>query len=171
MRRWTIALLLVCATTARAGERLPSLPVETLAGASLVVPGAWPSQPVLLVVGFSRDARDTCRAWSERLRGTDRPEGAAVYQVAVIDDVPGLLRGLVARGIRKGVPPALHERFLLVTEQGQAWRKLAGYTQPDAAYLLLFDAQHALRWHASGSPDDARYRALRTALEQLTNPP
>jgi hypothetical protein len=170
MRPWVIVLLLVCATVVHAGERLPQLPVETLAGASLVVPAAWPPQPVLLVVGFSRDSRDACRAWSERLRGIGAVTGLTVYQVAVIDEVPGLLRGMVARGIRRGVPQAQHERFLLVTEQGQAWRRLAGYVQADAPYLLLFDARHALRWRASGDLDEAGYRALRTALAQLAPP-
>lgn len=169
MSRWIAALVLVCVfgTMARAGEVPRAWPAETLAGAALVLPEALPAQPVLLIVGFSRGSREACRAWSERLRKPDRPAGLVVYQAAVIDDVPRLFRGLVASGIRKGVPAALHDRFLLVTEQGQAWRALAGYAQPDAAYLLLFDARRELRWHASGPLDAARYAALRAAVRRL----
>lgn len=165
MRRWIVVTLLACLAnaTVRAGEALPVLPVQTLNGKALTLPAAWPAQPVLLIAGFSRASRDPCRAWSERLRN-EPPADLAVYQMAVIDDVPGLLRGLVTRAMRKGVPPALHERFLLVTEQGQAWRQLAGYAQPDAAYLLLFDAQHQLRWHRVGPVNEAAYRALLDAV-------
>lgn len=165
MRRSILALLLGFVTFAHAAERVPSLPVETLAGASFEVPSAWPARPVLLVVGFSRVSADACRAWSERLR-TSGLRGLEVYQVAIIDEVPGMLRGMVASSIRKGVPTAFHGRFLLVTGQGQAWKKLADYGEPDAPYLLLFDARHTLRWHASGGLDDAAWQALRVAVAQ-----
>lgn len=172
MRRWIIATLFAClvAASVHAGELLPELPVQTLDGKGLSLPAAWPAQPVLLIAGFSRASRDPCRTWSERLR-SEPPADLAVYQMAVIDDVPGLLRGLVTRGMRKGVPSALHERFLLVTEQGQAWRQLADYAQPDTAYLLLFDARHQLRWHSAGPMDEISYRALLDAVAQLAAMP
>lgn len=173
MRRWIMVVLLVCVVgvPAQAATTPLSLPAETLDGKALQLPAAWPPQPVLLIVGFSRASRDPCRAWSERWRQANPVDGLAVYQVAVIDDVPGLLRGLVARGIRKGVPPALHDRFLLVTEHGEAWRKQAAYAEPDAAYLLLFDAQHELRWHASEPLGEASWRALLAAVEQTVARP
>jgi hypothetical protein len=166
------ALVLACAlgSPACAGDAPHAWPAETLAGSALVLPEALPAQPVVLVVGFSRESREACRSWSERLREPDRPARLAVYQVAVIDYVPRLFRGLVASGIRKGVPTALHDHFLLVTEQGGAWRALAGYARPDAAYLLLFDARHELRWHASGPVDATRYDALREAVHRLAVP-
>jgi hypothetical protein len=167
MRRPIAVLLLAFATFVHAADRVPSLPAETLAGTPLAVPAAWPATPVVAVVGFSRASGDPCRAWSERLRAAGL-DGLAVYQVAVIDEVPGLLRGMVSSSIRKSVPSALHDRFLLVTEQGEAWKKLAGYARPDVPYVLLFDARHSLRWHAAGELDESAYRALRAAVSQLT---
>ena len=172
MRRWIMAALSVClvGAFAHAAAAPLSLPVETLDGKALQLPAAWPPQPVLLIVGFSRASREPCRAWSERWQA-EPVGGLAVYQIAVIDDVPGLLLGLVARGIRKGVPAALRGRFLLVTERGEAWRKLAAYAEPDAAYLLLFDARHELRWRASEPLSEASWRASRVAVEQTVARP
>jgi hypothetical protein len=131
MRRWIMAALSVCLVGAFAHAAAPplSLPVETLDGKALQLPAAWPPQPVLLIVGFSRASRVPCPAWSERWQA-EPAGGLAVYQIAVIDDVPGLLRGLLARGIPKSVPAALRGRFLPVTERGEAWRKLAAYAEP-----------------------------------------
>ncbi|TAM26972.1 MAG: hypothetical protein EPN68_06610 [Rhodanobacter sp.] len=169
MPRWILVMLLACVfgTPALAGDTPPALPAETLDGSALTLPQALPAQPVLLIVGFSRASRGACRSWSERLHRADHPAGLAVYQVAAIDDVPRWLRGLVARGIRSGVPAALHDHFLLVTAQGAIWRKFAGYAQPDAAYLLLFDARHELRWRHTGALDTAAYVALQRAVRRL----
>jgi hypothetical protein len=168
MHRWILLLLLSCVAglPARVGTPLPSLPVETLSGHALQLPAAWPPEPVLLIAGFSRASHAPCRAWAQRWR-REGPADLAVYQMAVIDDVPGWLRPMVARGIRKGVPEALHDRFLLVTERGEAWRKLAAYAEPDAAYLLLFDARHELRWQASTPLDEAAWHALLAAVAQV----
>lgn len=149
--------------TAHAGEPLP---VPTFDGKPLTLPTACPAQPVLLIAGFSRASRDSCCAWSERLR-SEPPANLVVYQMVVIDDVPRLLRGLVTMGMRKGVPPALQEHFLLVTEQGRAWRRLTDCAQPDVDYLLLLDARHQLRWHGAGPVDEVACRALLDTVSSL----
>ncbi len=142
---------------------IPTLPTRSLDGSAVRVPDDLAPGPVLLIVGFTRDSREQTRAWARRV--ADAADVVA-YSVAVIKGVPGLLRGMVVRGMRKGVPEDAHARFLLADDEAAQWRALAGFSpqREDAACLLLLDAARRIAWRHVGPLDEPAWRALQAAL-------
>lgn len=157
-----LGMLLLSGAVAHVPMALPS---RTLAGKAFVVPFDLPSKPAVLIVGFSRSSKSQTTAWSRRIAGDARLKGTvSVFQVAMLEDVPSFLRGFVTQGIRKSVPAALQGRFLVVTENTNAWKKLMAYAAPDSAYLAVLDAGHDVVWRTSGAPKAAALDALRAAV-------
>lgn len=147
-----------------------ALPARTLGGKPFSVVADLPARPSLLVVGFTRASRSQTEAWSRRVAGDPVLKAAlSTFQVVVLDDVPALFRGFIIGGIKNGVPESMRPHFLIVTSDGEAWKRLVGYSKPDAAYLVLFDTAHEVVWRADGPFAEAAFHALRAAEEKLRN--
>ena len=137
------SILLACvlaATSAFAASAMPTVKVEPLAGAALTLPADLPPRPCVFVVGFSKASREQTMQWSQRLDHEALAGKASMYSVAVLEDVPALMRRFVIGGIRKGVPDALHDRFLVATSDAAAWKDAVSNADADAAYLILVNA-------------------------------
>jgi hypothetical protein len=154
-------------------EVMPPLPVTTLSGDSLVIPPQTANAPSLFVIGFSKKSRAQTSLWTQLLERDD-PDGEPPYQVAILDDVPRFVRGLIVHAIRKAVPERLHKRFLIVFEKADVWKQLAGFLDPDGAYLLVIGPHRQVVWRTEGKPTEERFQALlqalRTARSQLSPP-
>ena len=164
------ALLLACllaGSGVSAAVAHLALPAETLSGTKLTVPDDLPQRPIVFIIGFSKASRDQTSAWSRALHDKPPAAAAVVYSVSVIEDVPGFLRGFVTSGMRRGVPEALHDRFLVITQQSAGWRRLSSYaTQtPDDAYVALMDTGRDVEWRTSGAVTEAKLQAVNDALE------
>lgn len=169
MRALLLSLMLMHFTvaTAVAGTPVPSLAVRTLTGEPMQLPAALPDRPVLLIVGFTRASRAQVATWTRCLRwdGADRPQ-VAIFRVVVIEDVPKPFRNAAIRSIQKSVPDAMRTRFLLVTEQAVRWKALTGFTQADAAYLMLLDPDREVAWRHQGTASDAACQGLQAAIDE-----
>lgn len=154
-----------------AAETFPPLPVRTLSEQALQLPDDLPAMPVVIVVGFSHASRMQTRPWGDRLHEVyGARTDLRCYQVAVIEEVPRLVRGLVAARIRATLPQTLHDRFLLISEQMQAWKRLVDATQTDSAYLLLLDRERSIAWRSAGPLTEDRYAELAARIERVTAP-
>ena len=154
----SLLILVACvlaAASALAASAMPTVKVEPLAGAALTLPANLPHRPCVFVVGFSTASRAQTMQWSQRLEHEALAEETSVYSVAVIEDVPALMRGFVVRGIRSGVPEALHNRFLVATSDATALKDAISYSDADSAYLILVNAARDIVWRASGPLTDA----------------
>lgn len=179
-----VAALLVAATLtpltgAATSESLPSLECESLAHQKVTLPAAAAGRVALLVIGFTRGSREAAAEWARRLRrdlGLDRADrvdrSMALFQLAVLEDVPSLLRGMVAAGIRRTLPKEEHDRFLLVLRGEAELKRLVSFAAPDDAYLVLLDRSGGvrLRKHGAaprGSAPGASLSELVTLIRQL----
>ncbi len=161
-------------TPPSAVELFPSLEAESLSGQKVTLPGAAGRRPALLVIGFTRESRAAARSWAQRIAADFGADGrVALFQLALLEDVPRLLRGVVSSGIRRGVPAAEHGRFLLVFDRGRELRRAADFAVPPAtgadsdAYLVLFDGSGAIRWRHHAPAPDAAYAELAVTLGRL----
>jgi len=134
---------------------LPALKAKTLAGSATNLPVDGKGRGALLVTGFSRASADATRPWLEACRtataSKPAPTRAACYDVRMLADVPWLLRGLVERGMRSGLPADLQKTVLLVYEDNDAWRKRVGFAEPDTAYLVAVDKDGRVKASAKGA--------------------
>lgn len=133
-------------------EPFPRVEGESLAGKSVVLPEAASGHATVLVLGFTHASQSQTKAWAERLHQQFRdPAAVAVYSIAVLEEVPRLVRGMAVHGIRSGVPQDQRETFLLVYHDEKALKQVASFEQPDDAYLLVLDRQGNVHWHFHGA--------------------
>ncbi|MGH8193749.1 MAG: hypothetical protein ACREQ8_05010 [Woeseiaceae bacterium] len=149
---------------------MPALPVETLSKIEMTVPADLQDGTCLFIIGFSRSSSSDTRNWSQSLEERLPQDSAAVYSVSVLEDVPGLLRGFVVRGIRRGVPERFHDRFLIVTTESQAWKDLASFADPDAAYLVLTNSEHRIVWRTHGPATDEAVQEVIVKVTEIAPP-
>ena len=112
-------------------------------------------QPALLIIGFTHGSQTQTKAWS--VRAHDR---FPAWSIAVLEDVPRLVRGMATHGIKSGTPKDQYDRFVLVYRGEKQLKEAAGFDRSDDAYLLVIDGSGAIRWRYHGPVTDA-------AVEQI----
>ena len=151
-------------------ESLPRLEGETLSKKPIVLPDTVRGKIALLVVGFTKKGGQATGPWQKQFKsdfGAD--QRYAVYLVAVLEDVPRFIRGMITSGMRSNTPPAEQDNFLILVHGEEDLKHLVGYSTPDDAYLLLLDAKGEIRWRGHGLFKDEDYAALKNVAKQLTS--
>jgi len=88
--------------------------------------------------------------------------------VAVLQDAPKLVRGMIKHGMRSGIPQNEQDSFALLYKDEDVWKKLVDFTDVNDAYILLTDSTGKIRWHAHGkTPDQQTANTLRDELGKL----
>ena len=161
-----LAVPLVLAQRARE-TNLPDLRGETLDGKSIALPSATAGKVTLLLMAFSRRGGDDANVWRDRFEH-DFPNGALVttYAVAMLEDAPSLMRGMIKAGMRSGVPPARRSHFVVCVSNEQTWKKFTGMSDDKWPYLVLLDGSGHVRWNEGGLFSESRYAELKAAVSE-----
>jgi hypothetical protein len=148
-------LLVLCAGVLHAQRAIPNIEGETLSGKKVLLTGDIGSESALLIIGFTHGSQAQNKAWGLRVGGR-----FPTWSIAVLEDVPQLVRGMVSHGIKGGIPKEQYDRFLLVYHGEKQLKEAAAFDRPDDAYLLVIDRAGAIRWRFHGPVSDA-------AVEQI----
>jgi hypothetical protein len=170
MARFTCLGIVALFAAFACAESLPRLEGETLSKKAIVLPDAVHGKIALLVMGFSKKGGQATGPWEKQFKndfGAD--QRYAVYPVAVLEDVPRFIRGMITNGIRSNTPPAEQDNFVILVHGEQDLKHFVGYSAPDDAYLLLLDAKGEIRWRGHGLFKDEDYAALKNVAKQLTS--
>ena len=167
------ATLLVLSATAQAPvNRIPDIHSTDLTGKRVDLPAMLGQRAAVLVVGFSRESRDEATAWGTRLaRDFGSSPDVAYYELAMLEDVPKLLRGLVLRSISRSVSERGKPHLLPLTSEEARWKAVTHFGNANDAYVLIVDSKGAVRWQAAGEPTEERYQAMRHALLAVNGRP
>lgn len=167
-RMWARFLVTTIAlATALCAQTIPHTEAETLAGKKIVLPDAFSGRPALIIIGFSRAGGDSAGRWGKELK-KDLAEKIRIYSVAVLQDAPKLMRGMIKHGMRSGTPKTEQDSFVVLEHDEDTWKKLAGFSDADAAYLLLIDSHSNIRWRGQGKfPDPQTLGQLKSETEKL----
>ncbi|MGI4827063.1 MAG: hypothetical protein ACRYFU_02585 [Janthinobacterium lividum] len=152
---------------------IPPTQATALDGHTVALPGQLPGRATVLILGFGRHSKDATTAWEKPVRmQLAHPPVISFFDMAMISEVPSFARGFVLRAIRKDVPDVLKPNFLPLTENEDAWKRVAGYAadQPDAAYVLLVDATGKVRWSTHEAFTPAGFTQLTQAAQQVASP-
>jgi len=148
--------------------RIPSLQGTTFAGQTVSLPQQLKGGVGVLVLGFSKKSGDVCKGWGQRLAEGYRDSHDVMYfQMPVLESVPKLIRGMVMRSIKSGVPEGVQAHFLPVFSDEAEWRTIARYSNADDAYVLVVDGEGRVRWQTSGKVTDAGFEALKQQVETV----
>ncbi len=141
-------------SVASSAEVFPTLHGETLSGKAVALPDAIKGRPAILILSFSRAAQEQTKAWGERLKA--QKVAADRFQVLELEDVPRLFRGAAKSGIKKGIPPASYDSFILLFEGQDALKKVVGFQKNADAYVLLLDSDGNIQWREQGAVSDEK---------------
>jgi hypothetical protein len=155
-----------------AGSEPPKLHGETLEGKTIVLPDAAAGKVTMLVLGASRKGGDRTGAWREHFAADFGSNARADYYVAaLLQSVPGMIRGMIRSGMRGGTPPAGRSHVVTCASDENAWKKYLAMTDDALPSVLLLDASGRVRWSYNGVFDEARYRDLKSATAAALESP
>ncbi len=106
----------------------------------------------LVVFGFTRDSGEELESWVEAFVSEFPDTGRhRHYQVPMMGSgVPGLLRGVIARGMRRGTPEAEHRFVLPYYGDIKTYARIIGVPPGERVFVCLLDGTGSVRWSAAG---------------------
>lgn len=143
-------LVSVLAVVAGNAQTMPATQGETLAGKPLVLAQALRGHAGVLIASFSKDAGSGADAWAKAVRQDPAMAGLAVYQAAMLERAPGFIRGMVKSGLRKQIPAAAQDHFVVLVQDEPLWRSYFGVSTDKEPYVVLLDASGRVLWHGHG---------------------
>lgn len=168
-----LSLGVLAALTAQAqtssSTALPPTHATTLAGTSLTLP--VPGHPTLLLVGFSRQSGAAADAgWKQAQPFCAAQPEVACYEVAMLEDAPAFIRGMIVHGIRTGQPQSKHNQFVIVVEQEAVWKQALQVENTDYATAVLLDSTGKISWQTSGDVTTLHLEEKTLAQSLKTHP-
>jgi hypothetical protein len=148
---WVTAVLAALVQLHSFGQAMPATSGETLSGKKIVLADQAHGHAAVLVAGFSREGGNGTGAWVKAIHADPAMNGVTVYQVAMIAGAPGLIRGMIKSGMKKGVPPTEQDQFVVLTQDEKLWRGYFDVGDDKVAYVMLIDASGKALWHGHGT--------------------
>jgi ATP10 protein len=166
-----IAAGIAVAQPLQPGSTLPQIKGTSLEDRDVTLPEAAAGKAALLIITFSKAAGEHGRAWNDRfIQDYPQDDKATSYSIAMLEDVPGLFRGMVRSGIKRSIPAALRRRFITVVKDEAQWKQYIGMKEEKDPYLLLLDTSGRVSWKHQGSFDQKIYDTLKTKITELIKP-
>lgn len=131
-------------------QSLPATVGETLSGRRVMLSEAARGHTTVLVAAFSREGSAGASAWAHAVRADSALAGAAVYQIAMLESVPGFVRRIIASNLRKRLSPAEQDNFAVLTQDEKLWRSYFDVTVDQDPYVVLIDANGKVLWRRHG---------------------
>jgi hypothetical protein len=164
--RLLACFLLVAIASAQTIQQLPAITGENLAGSKVALPDAAKGKVAVLIFGFTKASKTATSAWADQIFsefGTQN--GFALYQLPVLESVPGFVRGMVISSMKKGVRENMRDRFVPVLHGEAELKKLVSYKESDDAYLVLLDPTGQIVEQKHGPFRDTAYAQWRTDIQ------
>ncbi|HEV7425592.1 MAG TPA: hypothetical protein VGQ46_04440 [Thermoanaerobaculia bacterium] len=161
-----ILALLAMTAAAKLPAVLAHVTTQTLSGERVALPDDL-TQPAIFVAGFTKASRSETEAWAHRLRDDARiASKAKVYEVSILDGVPGFLRGMIVSQMRSGIAASRQKQFLIVSEAVDLWKQaLDANGGDDHAHVIVVKPSGVIVWRGHGALSDAAYQALISSIE------
>ena len=129
---------------------MPTTAGETLSGKKIVLADAVRGHAVVLVAGFSHDGGIACGDWMKAIHGDAALAGVDVYEIGMLEGAPGLFRGMIKSGMRKGMSSADQDRMVVLTQDDKVWEKYFAVSNGQLPQVMVLDAKGNVVWHGQG---------------------
>ena len=159
---WAIVAWIVVVQPLQADPQpLPKMQAESLSGHEVVLPLATAGHPAVIVIGFSHSSSKTMEHWDREIGAqvTAKP-GVPLYNVAVIQDAPKFVRGMITHSIKALVPAAGQDRFLTVVQGEEELKKAVNFSSVADVYVLVLDASGNIVFNTHGEPSETAKKQL-----------
>ena len=166
----SLAALVLLSASIAAAQQFPRLEEENLNGQRVVLPDAAAGKVAVLVLGFSHASQKPTEAWARRTLDTfGKNSGFVLYQLAVLEDAPRFIRGMIIARIKKGVPESQRPTFLPVVHQAEELKKLVAWKKDaeDDAYILVLDRAGKVAYQTHSPTPDTGFATLQSNVTAL----
>jgi len=158
---------------ALSAQTIPHVQADTLSGNKIILPDAALGHPAIFTIGFSRAGGDSTGRWGRELRKQFAGNSELrFYSVAVLQDAPKMVRGMIRHGMRGNIPKSEQDTFVLIYEGEDVWKNFAAFSGADDGYVILMDSSGTVRARAHGkAPDEQSIAVLKDALAKISTHP
>lgn len=155
--------------TSLSAQVIPHTEAETLSSKKIVLPAASAGRPAVFIVGFSRAGGNSSGRWDKQLRQEFTADSnMQIYNVAELEGAPKMFRGMIRHAMLGSIPQNERDTFVVLYQDEDVWKKLAGFFDPDDAYILLVDSAGRIRWRAHGrAPGQQVMNAFREEIGKI----
>jgi uncharacterized membrane protein len=120
------------------------------------------------MITFSKAAGEKGQTWNDHFfKDYSQDDRVTSYSIAMLEDVPALLRRMVRGGIKRGMPASMRRRFLTVVKGEAEWKRYVGMQDDKEAYLLLLDGKSRVLRGGAFKPRTSPYDFQGMELEGL----
>lgn len=149
-------------------QTIPSIKAKALDDSEVTLPKPSSQQVEVLIIGFSKKSGDTCQPWGKRI-STELLLDPRVnyYQLPHLEGVPGFVKPMILRGMRKDQTPQQQAHMVPLYEKQEEWKKLVNFSAADDAYILLTDAEGHVVWQTHGPFSESAFTELKKAVSNL----
>ena len=166
LRRSFACLLLIACAVAQTAQPMPAVEGDSLAGTKVLLPEAAKGKITVLIFGFTKASKTATSAWADKIFSDFGAQSRfALYQLPVLESVPGFVRGMVISSMKKGVRENMRDHFVPVLHGESDLKKLVGYKEADDAYLVMLDSTGQIVEQKHGPFSDAVYAQLRADIQ------
>jgi len=144
---------------------MPMTQAQSLSGHVLTLPAAVAGHPAVIVIGFTQGSQRAMERWDKEIGAqvTAKP-GVPLYNIAVIQDAPKFVRGMIKGSMKALVPAAGQDRFLTVVQGQDELKKAVDFSAGGDAYVVVLDASGKIVFHTHGDPSET---AKKQVIEQI----
>lgn len=149
-------------------QTIPPVKAKALDDSEITLPKPSTQQIQILILGFSKKSGDVCLPWGKRI-GSELTEDPRVnyYQMPQLEGAPRMVRPMILHGMRKDLTSQQQAHFVPLYDHVDEWKKLANFSAPDDAYIILTDPEGHLVWQAHGTFSESTYADLKKAVAAL----
>ena len=149
--------------------RLPELKVGALDGTKTVLPDSAFGYITLVTFGFQRESQDDLNTWlfpfAKEFSDSARYN---YYEVPMMGTrIPGILRAVINRGMRRGIPKDKHRKVLPYYGDINSYAKKLEMIDRTQVHVFLLDQKGLIRWRAQGRATDEGLKQLRKIAQEL----
>ena len=170
LNKYPALTVMILVAASLSAQVIPHTEAQTLSGKKIVLLEAAAGHSAVFIVGFTHAGGDSSGRWDKQLRqdfATD--SDLRIYSVAVLQDAPRMVRGMIRHGMRGNVPKNEQDFFVLLYEDEDVWKKVADFSNPDDAYIFLVDSAGTIRWHTHGkAPNQEAVKAVKNEISKIS---
>jgi hypothetical protein len=168
MKIFCVFLLLLISASLAPAQTIPPVDAKSLNDAEVILPTPGSHQVLILITGFSHKSGDLVKIWAKQISADYRNDTrVAYYQLPNLQGVPGFVKPMILKGMRKDTPPDEQSHFVPIYDNKDAWKKLVHYSAPDDAYLIVATSDGRPVWQAHGPYSEALDQALKKSVSEL----
>lgn len=157
---------IVIACSAQSDQHaIPPVKTKALNDTQVMLPIPGRGQVLVLVLGFSHKSADEIEVWGKHL-ASDFHDNAhvAYYQMPELQGVPGLVKPMILRGMRKDIPEAEYPHVAPIYDRKKEWQDVVYFSAPDDAYVLIATPDGLPMGRVHGPFSDEMYNELKMLI-------